>query len=100
VGTGQGVEVSVNVRNVGEVDGCEVVQLYLRDLYASVTRPLKSLQAFARVAVKAGEDRTVRLTLTPRQLSLYDENLDFVEEPREIEVLVGDQATRFTLGIH
>ena len=83
--------------NTGEVDGCEVVQLYLKDKVASVTRPLKSLKAFARVALRAGESKTVTLKLAPPQLSLYDEDLDFVEEPRPIEVLIGDQVREFRI---
>ncbi|MFT5484541.1 MAG: beta-glucosidase, partial [Halieaceae bacterium] len=97
VAVGQGLDLTVGVKNVGEVDGCEVVQIYLRDVYASVSRPLKSLKAFARVELKPGEMQTLHLSLTPRQLSLYNEDLDFVEEPREIDVLVGDQTSRFTL---
>ena len=97
VAQGQDVDVSVKVKNAGEVEGTEVVQLFLRDSYASVTRPLKSLKAFDRVTLGAGEEQTVSLTLTPRQLSLYDENLDFVEESREIAVLVGGLTQRLTI---
>jgi beta-glucosidase len=97
---GEGVDVSVTVRNVGDVDGCEVVQLYLRDQYASVTRPLKLLKAFARADLRAGEEQQVLLSVSPRELSLYNEELELVEEAREIEVIVADQCQGFKLGCH
>ncbi|MFT4937547.1 MAG: beta-glucosidase [Paraglaciecola sp.] len=94
---GKDLEVSVTVKNVGERSGDEVVQLYLRDQFATVTRPLKSLQAFTRVSLQAGESETVILKLSPRELSLYDEDLNFVQEQRTIEVLVGDQLSKFRI---
>ena len=98
VEAGETVEVSVSVQNTGKMDGCEIVQLYLRDIVASVTRPLKSLKAFERVHLKAGESKTVTLSLGPDELSLYDEDLEFVEEPRRIRVLVGDQARELRIA--
>ncbi|MBT8114945.1 MAG: glycoside hydrolase family 3 C-terminal domain-containing protein [Arenicella sp.] len=97
VKSGEEVEVTITVSNAGKVDGSEVVQLFLRDIFASVTRPLKSLKAFARVSLKAGESKTVSLTLTPHQLSLYDEDLKFVEEARPVEALIGDQVGEFRI---
>ena len=94
---GETLEVSITVQNVGKRDGTEVVQLYLRDQFATVTRPLKSLQAFARVSLLAGESETVVLTLSPKELSLYDEDLNFVQERRTIEVLIGDQSSKFKI---
>ena len=98
VRVGQGINVSVKVKNIGRVDGTEVIQLYLKDRYASVTRPLKSLKGIERVFLKAGEQQTVNLTLTPRHLSLYDENLKLVEESREIEIQIADQVQLFKLA--
>ena len=97
VKVGKNLEVAVTVTNTGKRAGDDVVQLYLRDQYATVTRPLKSLQAFARVSLEAGESKTVILTLSPRELSLYNEDLDFVEEPRTIDVLIGDQEAEFRI---
>lgn len=94
---GEDLEVSVTVTNVGGRAGDDVVQLYLRDQYATVTRPLKSLQAFARVSLQAGASETVILRLSPRELSLYDEDLERVEEPRAIDVVVGDLVREFTI---
>ncbi len=97
VSVGDDLEVSVTVKNVGKRAGDNVVQLYLRDQFATVTRPLKSLQAFARVSLQAGDSATVTLTLSPRELSLYDEDLNFVEELRAIDVLIGDQVGEFRI---
>lgn len=97
VSVGEGLEVSVTVTNIGERSGDDVVQLYLKDRYATVTRPLKSLQAFARVSLSAGEHKKIVLKLSPKELSLYDEELNFVQEQREIEILIGDQTADFQI---
>ncbi len=97
VPVGEGLQVSLTVRNTGARAGDHVVQLFLRDRYASVCRPLKSLQAFARVSLQPGESQSVTLSLSPGNLSLYDENLDFVQEPRDVEVLVGELRGEFRI---
>jgi beta-glucosidase len=97
VHVGKGVEVTVNIKNCGQVAGSDVVQLYLKDTYASVTRPLKSLKAFSKIFLNAGEEKTVTFRLEPKELSLYDEELEFVEEKREIEIQVGNQSQKFKL---
>ena len=86
---GDSVAVSVSVRNSGTVAGDEVVQLYLRDEAASVTRPLRALKGFARIGLRPGESRTVRLTLRPEDLSLYDLTMRRVVEPGDFTVFVG-----------
>lgn len=83
------LEVTVEVANVGRRDGDEVVQLYLRDLVASVTRPVKELKGFQRVTLRAGEKQTVRFTLTPNELAFYDRSLRFVVEPGPFKLFVG-----------
>jgi beta-glucosidase len=97
VSVGDDLDVSITVKNIGKHAGDDVVQLYLRDQFATVTRPLKSLQAFTRVSLQAGAIETVTLTLSPRELSLYDENLNFVEEPRVIDILIGDLKCEFRI---
>ncbi len=89
VKAGKKTIVKVTLENIGSVDGYEVVQLYLKDVYASVTRPLKSLKGFRKVFLTAGEEKTIELTLSDQELGLYDEYLDYVVEAREIEVQVG-----------
>ncbi len=95
--TGKGMDVSVKVKNMGSVEGATVVQLYLKDMYASVTRPLKSLKAFKKVTLVPGEEKTIVMRLSPKDLSLYDEYLNLVEEKRKIEVQIGDQSKKFSL---
>lgn len=83
------VKVSVDVQNVGKRDGDEVVQLYIHDVAASVTRPVKELRGFRRISLKAGEKRKIEFTLTPKELSFYDRALKPVVEPGEFQVFVG-----------
>lgn len=97
VNVGETLHVEVTVKNTGDVDGEEIVQLYLRDVFASVSRPLKSLKAFTRVALKAGESKRVTLALSPAELSLYDEDLNFVQEKRSIEVLIANLKATFSI---
>ena len=83
----------MTVSNSGERDGDEVVQLYVRDPRASVTRPVLELKGFVRVAVPSGESRTVTFTTPVGQLGFYDRELAYVVEPGEIEVFVGTSST-------
>lgn len=80
---------SVDVENVGRRSGDEVVQLYIRDVAASVTRPLKELKGFERITLKAGEKRRVEFTLASEQLGFYNRAMRFVVEPGEFKVIVG-----------
>ena len=81
--------VSVSVQNTGPVAGEEVVQLYVRDLVGSVTRPVKELKGFQKIMLKPGESKEVKLTLTQRDLSFYRKNMTFGTEPGEYEIMVG-----------
>ncbi len=81
--------VSIDVTNQGNRDGSEVVQLYIRDLVGSVTRPVKELKAFQKISLKAGETKTVKFTLGMKDLSFYNSDLKFVAEPGKFQVFVG-----------
>lgn len=83
------LNVSVDVSNTGSRDGSEVVQLYIRDLVGSVTRPVKELKAFSKVMLKAGEKKTVTFTLSANDLSFYKGDLSFGTEPGKFHVFVG-----------
>ncbi|MBO3097780.1 beta-glucosidase BglX [Gelidibacter pelagius] len=83
------IDVSVEVKNSGNYDGKEVVQLYIRDLVGSVTRPVKELKGFEKVEIKKGETKTVTFKLTVEDLKFYNSNLDFVAEPGQFHVFVG-----------
>ncbi len=89
VGPGDSITVSVSIANTGSLSGEEVVQVYVRDLHASVTRPVLELKSFVRVAVDAGAARSVRFDLPVAQLGFYDADLRYVVEAGEIEVFVG-----------
>jgi beta-glucosidase len=96
VGPGGEITVEVAVTNTGERDGDEVVQLYVRDVHASVTRPVLELKGFARVAVPAGGEQRLTFTVPVAQLGFYDRRLRYVVEPGEFEVHVGQSATELS----
>jgi len=83
------INVSCDVTNTGTRAGDEVVQLYLRDDYSSVTTFEKMLRGFARVPLQPGETRTVKFTLTPEHLQLYDRNRQWTVEPGRFTVMIG-----------
>lgn len=83
------VEASVTVTNTGNVDATEIVQLYIRDLVASVSRPVKELKGFERITLKAGESRKVTFTITPEMLKFYNYDLKYVLEPGDFSIMVG-----------
>jgi beta-glucosidase len=89
IGPAGSVDVSVDVRNTGRRAGDEVVQLYVRDKVSSVTRPVKELKAFRRVTLAPGERTTVRMTLTPRSLQMWNDKMERVVEPGEFEIMAG-----------
>jgi beta-glucosidase len=86
------VEVSLDVKNVGGRDGVEVVQLYLRDLVGSVTRPVKELKGFQRIALKSGEKKTMKFVVCPEQLAFVNRGMERVVEPGAFDVMVGGSA--------
>ena len=79
----------VTIENTGKRDGVEICQLYINDVVASVARPVKELKDFRRVALKAGEKKTIEFTIMPDKLAFYDINLKPIVEPGTFEVLVG-----------
>jgi len=83
------LRVSVTVTNTGAREGAEVVQLYVKDEVASVTRPVRALAGFRRVSLRPGESRTLQFRLTPKELGLYDQRMRFVVEPGTFRVFVG-----------
>ena len=83
------LKVTVPVTNSGECDGIEIVQLYLHDVYAEISRPVKELKAFRRVALKKGETQNVEFVLDEDDLKYYNSRLEYGYEPGEFEVMVG-----------
>ena len=92
----------VTVTNTGKRDGAEVVQLYIRDLVGSITRPVRELKGFEKVFLKAGESKTVSFKITPELLRFYDYDLNHVAEPGDFDVIIGgssqaEKTARLTL---
>ncbi|RAJ16424.1 beta-glucosidase BglX [Olleya aquimaris] len=83
------VTVSVDLTNSGKVKGKEVVQLYIRDLYASVTRPVKELKGFELVELEPGETKKIQLTLTKDELGFFNNQGEFIVEDGDFEVYIG-----------
>jgi len=81
--------VSVKLTNTGKYDGSEVVQLYIRDMVGSITRPVKELKGFQKVFLKAGESKTLTFTITREDLAFYNSDLKFIAEPGDFIVFVG-----------
>jgi beta-glucosidase len=94
----QKLQASIELKNTGKYDGAEVVQLYIRDLVASITRPVKELKGFQKVALKAGESKTVTFEITPEDLKFYNYDLDFDWEPGEFEIMVGGNSRDVVRG--
>ena len=80
---------SVTVTNKGNHDGYETVQIYLRDIYAEVARPVKGLKGFDRIFLKKGESREVKFVLTEDDLKFYNSGLQYIYEPGEFDVMIG-----------
>ena len=89
VALGEPVRVSVKVTNSGKRDGDEVVQLYLRDLVASTTRPVRELKGFRKVSLKAGESKVVEFTIQPEDMAFCRADMKFAQEPGDFHVWIG-----------
>ena len=83
------INITVDVTNTGNYDGKEVIQLYIRDVVGSVTRPVKELKGFKKAFIKKGETQTVSFDISVEDLKFYNYDLDFVAEPGDFEVFVG-----------
>ena len=81
--------VSVDIRNIGDIAGTEILQLYVNDLYSSVTTPIKELKGFTRVTLNPGEQQRVSIELPIASLTLIDRQCKAVVEPGEFEIMVG-----------
>ncbi|MDA9907596.1 beta-glucosidase BglX [Flavobacteriaceae bacterium] len=83
------IEITIDVKNTGAIEGKEVVQLYIRDKYASITRPVKELKGFELLNLKAGETKVAKFELTEKELGFYDNQGKWMLEKGEFEVYVG-----------
>lgn len=98
IGPGGNVEVRVDIKNVGDCAGAEVVQLYLEDMVSSVATPVKQLRGFTKVTLEPGETKTCHFTLGPDDLALYNQDLHRVVEPGQFHVMVGASAADIRLA--
>ena len=94
IGPADNATVSVTITNTGKRAGDEIVQLYIRDLVSSVTRPIMELKDFRRISLAPGESKTVEFVLTPDKLSFLDLNLKSVVEPGWFDVMVGTSSVK------
>ncbi|WP_262152491.1 beta-glucosidase BglX [Chryseobacterium foetidum] len=85
----QTIQASVTVTNSGNYDGAEVVQLYIRDLVGTITRPVKELKGFQKVMLKKGESKKVTFEITPEQLKFYNGDLKYDWEAGEFDIMIG-----------
>ncbi|MRX37872.1 glycosyl hydrolase [Flavobacterium sp. LC2016-23] len=83
------IKVSFQLSNVGKVTGEEVVQLYLKDKFGSVVRPVLELRDFQKVKLNAGESKTIEFTIDKEKLSFYNDKLEWIAEPGDFEVMIG-----------
>jgi len=90
--SGETAQVSFTLTNIGKRDGDEVVQLYLRDEYASVARPVSELKGFQRVYIRAGESKRITFEITPDMLMMLDKNLKEVIEPGDFRIMIGSSS--------
>lgn len=86
------VEVSLTVKNTGDFDGEEVVQLYIRDCVASLVRPMKELKDFKKIALKSGETKKVTFKIDEEKLAFYNEKLDWVTESGKFDIMIGSSS--------
>ncbi len=86
------ITASVKVTNTGNYNGKEVVQLYIRDVVGSITRPVRELKGFQKIELKKGESKTVTFNISANDLKFYNYNLDFVAEPGVFQVFVGSDS--------
>jgi beta-glucosidase len=83
------ITAKVTVTNTGSVDGKEIVQLYIRDIYSTSTRPVKELKGFQKIFLKAGETREISFGLTAEDLKYFNHELDYICEPGDFEIMIG-----------
>lgn len=94
----QTLTASVTVTNTGQYTGKEVVQLYIRDVVGTVTRPVKELKGFQKIELKPGESKTVSFNITPNDLKFYNYDLKYDWEPGEFHIMIGGNSRDVKLG--
>jgi beta-glucosidase len=88
----ESIDISISIRNIGTFKGDEIVQLYINDKEASVTRPVMELKGFKRISLSPGETKRLTFTLAVKQLCFYDMSMNCVVEPGDISVMIGSSS--------
>ena len=99
VALGESVRIRARVSNVGNREGAAVAQLYMRDLVASTTRPVRELKGFEKLFLKKGESRFVEFVLTPDDMAFCRKDMEFAQEPGEFKVWIGDSSDAALEGV-
>jgi beta-glucosidase len=86
---GQRITASITIANNGKYEGTETVQLYVRDLVGSITRPAKELKGFQRINLKQGESKNITFTISDQDLKFYNSNLKYAAEPGDFKLFIG-----------
>jgi beta-glucosidase len=92
------IKISLNLTNTGKYAGEEVIQLYIQDLFASVTRPVKELKDFQKVYLKPGETKQLLFNIDKEKLSFYDQKMNWIAEPGEFKLMIGNSSDHITLS--
>jgi beta-glucosidase len=90
--TNESVKVSIDIKNTGKLRGEEVVQMYVRDLFSSVTRPVKELKGFQKINLNPGESKTIIFEIHPELLAFTNIDMKFIVEPGEFEIMIGNSS--------
>lgn len=90
---GDKLEASITLRNAGNYDGTEIVQLYIRDLTGAVVRPVKELKGFQKVWLKKGESKEIKFTVTVDDLRFYNDKLEYIYEPGDFRLFIGSSSS-------
>jgi beta-glucosidase len=92
------LSISVDIANTGDMDGDEVVLIYINDKVSTVTTPVRKLVAFKRIHLKRGEKQTLNFTIANKDFALLDRYMESVVEPGEFEIIIGDRLSVETVN--
>jgi beta-glucosidase len=95
---GENISISFDLKNTGNYEGKEIVQLYIRDLVSSATRPIKELKGFKKVNLQPGESKTVEFSLFTEDLKFYNQDMEYIFEPGDFNIMIGSSSEDIRLN--